>query len=98
MPRENKIVSRKRHALARENGLYSFINANINHASIRATHISHSGYRYQFPVTNETLVGKTIEVKGYRPSYEQVILGCDGCHRSHSVKSEHIPYYLLNTR
>ena len=87
MGREAKIRARQERKAAVEAGLYGDGTARYDHTTINATHISESGFRYAFPKSKEGLYGKTVRVKGYRSSRDQLVIQCDGCKRKHSEKS-----------
>ena len=92
MPREKKIQARKKHRLLRETGAVIPIIAMVEHTAVNATHITPSGHRFQLPRVRlsrgETLVGSTIDVRGYRASRDQLAVGCDGCTRKHKMESK----------
>ena len=72
--------------------------ADLEYATVGATHVSSSGHRFQFSRVKKSdppggLVGKTIEVKGYRSSREQLAIGCDACPRRHNVKSGYAVFF-----
>ncbi len=101
MPRENKIQSRKRNRLLRATGAVLPTFDYLEHKTVKATHVSESGHRYQFKRVREKdvgdLVGQTIEIGGYRASREQLALGCDGCPRRHIENSE-LPSFAGSAR
>ena len=89
MPRESKISARKRNRHLRDTGAILPKFQYLEHTNVKVTHVSGSGHRYEFPRKRkkENLVGKRIQVRGYRASRDQLAVGCDRCPRRHSDKS-----------